>query len=230
MTKKFRVGTEDGSVDFKDIACSKSIKEVIKKSVGEGCGPEDDRGEMLHIGWQDDDRFHPQISVCHVRDAEHTHFENHTVYGEAIAARNTESGRPNFKEGRGFFRHSSASTSYKLKTQESTLKSWLGNSEGARVFDKRAQFFFSRGHLAPDADFIYKEWQDATYYFLNAAPQWQSFNGGNWVAVEAAVREYASRAKSRLQVFTGTLGQLALRSDQGTMTKARSTCPRARSR
>ena len=40
--------------------------------------------------------------------------------------------------------------------QESTLKSWLGNSEGARVFDKRAQFFFSRGHLAPDADFIYK--------------------------------------------------------------------------
>ena len=38
-----------------------------------------------------------QISVCHVKDAEHTHFENHTVYGEAIAARNTDPGRPNFK-------------------------------------------------------------------------------------------------------------------------------------
>ena len=45
----------------------------------------------------------------------------------------------------------------------------------------------------------YKEWQDATYYFLNAAPQWQSFNGGNWVAVEAAVRDYARKAGSRLQ-------------------------------
>ena len=74
--------------------------------------------------------------MCHVRDAEHTHYENHTVYGEAIAARNTDPGRPNFKEGRGFFGHSSASTSYKLKTQEATLKSWLGGGEGARVFDR----------------------------------------------------------------------------------------------
>ena len=63
MTKKFRVGSGDGAMDFKDIACSKSIKEVIKKSEGDGCGPEDDRGEMLHIGWQDDDAFHPQVSL-----------------------------------------------------------------------------------------------------------------------------------------------------------------------
>ena len=61
--KKFRLGSGDGAVDFKDIACSKSIKEVIKKSEGESCGPEDDRGEMLHIGWQDDDVFHPQVSL-----------------------------------------------------------------------------------------------------------------------------------------------------------------------
>ena len=61
--KQFRVGSADEIVDFKDIACSKSIKEVIKKSEGESCGPEDDRGEMLHIGWQDDDVFHPQESL-----------------------------------------------------------------------------------------------------------------------------------------------------------------------
>lgn len=220
VDKKFRVGNGEGAVNFEDISCSKSIKEAIKKSEAvEACGPDDNRGEMVHIGWQDADVFRPQISVCHVRDAEHTHYENHTVYGEAIAARNTDPGRPNFKEGRGFFGHSSASTSYKLKTQEATLKSWLGGGEGARVFDRRAQFFFSRGHLAPDADFIYKEWQDATYYFLNAAPQWQSFNGGNWVAVEAAVRDYARSAGSRLQVFTGTLGQLAMKNDAGRMTK-----------
>ena len=217
--KKFKIGNSAEAVNFEDISCSKSIQEVIKRTDSKECGPEDSPGTIVHIGWQDGSTFHPQISVCHVRDAEHTHYENHTVYGEAIRARKTSNGRPNFKEGRGFFGHSSASSSYKLKSQEATLKAWLGDGEGARVFDRRAQFFFSRGHLAPDADFIYDEWQDATYYFLNAAPQWQSFNGGNWVAVENAVRDYAARARSRVQVYTGTLGHLSLMSDMGKMTK-----------
>ena len=63
MAKKFKVGNGETAVNFKDIACSKSIKEVIKKSVGESCGPDDNRGEMVDIGWQDDDVFHPQGSV-----------------------------------------------------------------------------------------------------------------------------------------------------------------------
>jgi DNA/RNA endonuclease G (NUC1) len=34
--------------------------------------------------------------------------------------------------------------------------------------------------MAPDGDFIDAGSQDATYYFLNTAPQWQNFNGANW--------------------------------------------------
>ena len=30
-----------------------------------------------------------------------------------------------------------------------------------------------QGHLAPDAAFIYDVQQDATYYFINVAPQFQ---------------------------------------------------------
>ena len=37
--------------------------------------------------------------------------------------------------------------------------------------------FLSRGHLAPTGDFIFKSWMDSSYHFVNAAPQWQSFNG-----------------------------------------------------
>jgi len=33
------------------------------------------------------------------------------------------------------------------------------------------KFFLAKGHLSPDADFPYKEMQDATYYFFNVAPQ-----------------------------------------------------------
>ena len=52
--------------------------------------------------------------------------------------------------------------------------------------------YLARGHLSPDADFVWDALQNATYYFINAAPQFQSFNNGNWKALEGAVRDYAS--------------------------------------
>ena len=95
------------------------------------------------------------------------------------------------------------------------MKALLGSDSGASLFNQRRQLYLARGHLAPDADFVYKEWQYATYYFVNVAPQWQSFNNGNWKAVEVAVRAYAARAARDITVFTGTLGQLALPDDSG---------------
>ena len=37
--------------------------------------------------------------------------------------------------------------------------------------------FLARGHLSPNADFIFYSWMDSTYHFVNVAPQWQAFNG-----------------------------------------------------
>ena len=75
--------------------------------------------------------------------------------------------------------------------------------------------YFARGHLSPDAAFIEGAEQDATYFFFNVAPQFQSFNNvcftqnntiynvhifrsnflnilqGNWVALEKATRVLA---------------------------------------
>ena len=36
--------------------------------------------------------------------------------------------------------------------------------------------FLVKGHLAPDAAFIYQAEADATYFYINVAPQYQSFN------------------------------------------------------
>ena len=76
--------------------------------------------------------------------------------------------------------------------------------------------YFARGHLSPDAAFIEGAEQDATYFFFNVAPQFQSFNNvcftqnntiqnlyiliynsikilqGNWVALEKATRILAA--------------------------------------
>ena len=71
----------------------------------------------------------------------------------------------------------------------------------------KARDYFAKGHLAPDANFVYEVLQDATYYFINVAPQvdffrfrnfnfkiqFQSFNGGNWKALELDVRNLATR-------------------------------------
>ena len=56
-----------------------------------------------------------------------------------------------------------------------------------------SQDWFSKGHLSPDAAFVYQREQDATYYYINAAPQFQSFNAQNWRFLEEGVRELAQR-------------------------------------
>ena len=53
--------------------------------------------------------------------------------------------------------------------------------------------YFAKGHLAPDAAFIYDVMQDSTYYFMNVAPQFQSFNNGNWKALEMNTRDFAAK-------------------------------------
>ena len=56
-----------------------------------------------------------------------------------------------------------------------------------------SQNWFAKGHLSPDAAFVYQREQDATYYYLNAAPQFQSFNAQNWRFLEEEVRDLAKR-------------------------------------
>ena len=64
--------------------------------------------------------------------------------------------------------------------------------------------FVSRGHLSPRADFIFEEWQDATFLYINAVPQFQKFNAGNWASMEEKVRDLASKLKRNLLIQTGT--------------------------
>lgn len=51
-------------------------------------------------------------------------------------------------------------------------------------------FYLTRGHLAARSDFIYRPMQRASYNFLNVAPQWLTFNGGNWAILEEVQRNY----------------------------------------
>jgi endonuclease G len=64
---------------------------------------------------------------------------------------------------------------------------------------------FSRGQLAPAADFAWSEQSIRTTFLLsNAAPQKQTVNAGVWARVETRVRQLTRRA-DRVHVFTGRL-------------------------
>ena len=78
------------------------------------------------------------------------------------------------------------------------MKKLLGTNnllaDGTQIIDTSTSGtnYFARGHLSPDAAFIEGPEQDATYYFFNVAPQFQSFNNGNWKALEHATRSLAA--------------------------------------
>jgi endonuclease G len=64
---------------------------------------------------------------------------------------------------------------------------------------------YSRGHMAPAADFAWSEDAiRATFLLSNAIPQDQRVNAGAWARIEAAVRRMAASADSAV-IFTGPL-------------------------
>lgn len=76
--------------------------------------------------------------------------------------------------------------------------------EGARDTDYRGSGY-SRGHMAPAADFAWSEDAvRATFLLSNAVPQMQSTNAGVWARLERSVRRLAADADV-VYVFSGPL-------------------------
>ncbi len=71
-------------------------------------------------------------------------------------------------------------------------------------FDPTKGYFYSRGHLTPNGAFATDAERRITWINTNIAPQWQTFNGENWGALEGAVRTYSNNHRRKVYVFTGT--------------------------
>ncbi len=80
-------------------------------------------------------------------------------------------------------------------TADAELIDMYNYLNGKPIIDKSLSGtnYFAKGHLSPDAAFIYQLEQHATYYYINVAPQFQAFNAGNWKALEFATRKVAER-------------------------------------
>lgn len=93
-----------------------------------------------------------------------------------------------------------------MDAQTNAMATILGSQKLAHEkFTMLGLNFLSKGHLVANADFFYVSHQLSTYFYLNAAPQWQNINGGNWKIIEDSARSLAYALKTPLKMFTGTM-------------------------
>lgn len=120
--------------------------------------------------------------------------------------------RPAFLQG-DFYNPNinSVNTLYTRAQQRITINRLVGlKVNDTKYVHATNDYFLARGHLTAKADFVYGSQHRLTFYFVNAAPQWQTFNGGNWERLESSVRNFASYRGLDLIIYTGTYGVTTL--------------------
>lgn len=93
---------------------------------------------------------------------------------------------------------------YTTKNQMEIFADYFGPDQ--TYIDKKN--YLARGHLSPDADFMFGYDQYSTYYFANVAPQYQPVNGGNWMTVEKYARNLAAAYGDNIESYNGYMGMV----------------------
>ncbi|XP_046667668.1 uncharacterized protein LOC124359179 [Homalodisca vitripennis] len=197
------------------LSCTNSVAYSSVMVTDDTCGSGDDTGVIVQLGYQLDDKsWFPLIDVCHNIERSVTLYAAHYLYGQSLKGAVKSNDRRKFSRGpKVLFPNVSPDSVYTRKGQEKAFDRILGD-DGHKLYINNTSFL-ARGHLAPDADFIYNSGQLLTYYYVNVAGQWQNFNAGNWLIIENAVRDLAVKVDETLRVFTGTYGILKLTNSNG---------------
>ncbi|XP_058464821.1 uncharacterized protein LOC131438670 [Malaya genurostris] len=187
------------SVDSSALTCTQRITgeiDITSNDCANGAG------QLRNIGFRTaDGQLVTYIQSCYNVNRASVIYTRHIIPGRAINYAIQESYRPSFKVA-GTADHVSPATSYTTAQQSIRLANILGSQEQADKFITSSSYM-SRGHLAPDADGIFRPWQWATYFYVNVAPQWQVVNAGNWLIIEGATRNIAGRLKEDVIIFNG---------------------------
>ncbi|XP_043648095.1 uncharacterized protein LOC122616631 [Drosophila teissieri] len=173
-------------------------------------------GIVIRVGFEiTSSRFAEQMQICFNEEEEVTRYTRHKLepgsnYYETGVARIT------FQTA-GYFNGKNVDKLYTQATQLETINNELGG-DADKYFDSGSNVYLARGHLGAKADFDYAPEQRATFLFINAAPQWQTFNAGNWARVEDGLRAWVSKNKLNVNCYTGVYGVTTLPNNQGVET------------
>lgn len=200
-------------VSFYSFRCQDIPQNAVRyteKSCEEG-------GEEIEIGYHiaSTNTFVRDIRIC---------FDNINL--SPIYSQYNLTSNINYRDGRvprkffeedGFY---SASTSldqlYNRAFERRTINRLLDLDDSSDFYIKgnNDDRFINRGHLTAKGDFVYPFQQLATFHYVNSAPQWASFNGGNWNELEISLRDLAHSTSTNFKVSTGVYGISTLRNSK----------------
>nr|XP_022903770.1 uncharacterized protein LOC111416060 [Onthophagus taurus] len=202
---KFLFYEEKREVLFIDITCNKMPKHTARYT-HKNCLKNYDE---IEIGFFVKGYFLKITEICFDQKLDKAIYAKHNLT-KSISGFQFGFPRPSWIQDK-FFKANNVNLLYTRNTQRRTINSLLGLESGSfKYIAQYGDFFLARGHLTPRADYLYGSLQWATFYFVNAAPHWQTFNGANWMFLESDIRRFASRNQRDLVIYTGTFGVLTL--------------------
>uniref|UniRef100_A0A182P7R1 DNA/RNA non-specific endonuclease/pyrophosphatase/phosphodiesterase domain-containing protein n=1 Tax=Anopheles epiroticus TaxID=199890 RepID=A0A182P7R1_9DIPT len=132
------------------------------------------------------------MSCCSLRDRSSNGTKQnreHQILGKAISHAQINNNRPSFKVG------------------------GVSTKQASKFINSSS--YLAKGHLTPDGDAVLDSWAGATYFYINAAPEWQIVNAGNWLRVENAARKVAAQLNDTVHVYSGVYDVLQLPDQKG---------------
>lgn len=202
---KFKVEGYSGDVSFDNIQCT-SFPRSRARYTGKNCLNNKNYKE-IEIGYDLGKKFLRNNLICFDAVNQSTLYSSFNM-SDKIKAAQINIPRPDFIEG-SFYNigNKNVNNLYVRGTQRKTINQLLGmTNNNYTIIGKSNDYFLSRGHLTAKADFIYGYDQRSTFYYVNAAPQWQTFNEGNWNELEQSIRYFVGNGVSNVTVYTGTYG------------------------
>lgn len=188
---------------FHSCVCKKNFKSIIKKS--DTCL--DKKFSKIKVGFQLAKKFISILEICRDNKTHETYYVKAEM-SKSIGWYQSNSPRPSWSSHNLFPGHN-INFLYTKKNQVKILGIILNSKKLAQEYIKK--YHLQRGHLAAKSDFIYATEQNSTFTLANAAPQWSSFNSGNWKYIESAIRKFVISNELKVIIYTGVHGQMSLR-------------------
>lgn len=206
---------QDGSIrSLASLGC-KHYPTHVARNTGRKCGRPVAKYPILEIGFlaPNNSMFYKLYEVCFDDKTFNTYYSLNLVIPE-VAGHKLNLPRPSFLQG-NFYNGLKLKDLYSRDGQTETISKILNSRDLATTFIKPyssrcKSYSLVPGQLAPKLDFIYPSHQRSTYWYMNSAPQFQTFKAGNWAALEDSVRKFSTSRRKQLLVYTGTHGVTTL--------------------
>lgn len=202
---KFNVQTINDAVAFDSIQCT-NFPHHVAKYTGKNCLNNSNFKE-IEVGFNLTSVFLRSYLICFDGVNQNTLYStfnmSYMIKGNQVSVPRIE-----FIQGQFFdVGNTNVNSLYVRGLQRRNINKQLGmTSNNYTYVSKSDDFYLSRGHLTAKADFVYGSQQQSTFYYVNAAPQWQTFNEGNWNELEQSVRYFVGRGSKDITVYTGSYG------------------------